>query len=107
MEKWKALAKVENRRAKENWDAVESRYVPPKFQLDPEGKKARAERNAQINIWASDGMSTRDICARIGLNDSTVNRIIRSGKLAEKEAREAREASEASEACANADQGPA
>ena len=87
LEQWKALAKIENRRAKQHWDATGIKYVPPKSVVDPDGKKARAERDAKIEAWSMEGMSTRDIASLTGLNVSTVNKIVRTRMRAADEVR--------------------
>ena len=77
LERWKKLARIENRRARQNWDTT-GKYVSPKDPVDPTGKKARAERDAKIEEWSRAGINARVISTRIGLDISTVNRIVRN-----------------------------
>ena len=48
LERWKALAEIENRRARQFWGAPVGTYVPPAIIGDPEENAARERRDAQI-----------------------------------------------------------
>ena len=84
---WKAQAKIENSRARENWDKLNPEEAweiigdadiirEPEIKPDSEKKIARKQLDAQIKAWAEAGMSTKEICARTGLGNSTVLRVV-------------------------------
>ena len=77
LERWKALAKVENKRARQAWGGSGNYYVPPKSAFNSDEQIARDQRDAKIMEMAADGITTRDICKQVGLAETTVNRILR------------------------------
>ena len=89
LDRWKALAREENRRARKIWGksgAAEGAWYhkPPPVE-DPAITEARTHRDDQIVAWAAAGMSTRDICARVGMVQTSVNRILRLRRLVARE----------------------
>ena len=81
LQRWKDLAEVENRRARQNWGRSGGTYTRPEVFGDPEENAARARRDAQIEAWALAGISVREISARTGLVQSSINRILRIRRL--------------------------
>ena len=82
LERWKALAEmIENRRAKRIGRETSGKNVPPGTSGDPEKNGVRERRDAQIEAWAANGMSTREISARTELNQTTTYRILRTRRL--------------------------
>ena len=81
LERWKALAEIENRRARLNWGRPLGSYVRPETFGDPEENAMRERRDAQIEAWAEAGISTREISERTGLVQTTVARILRIRKM--------------------------
>ena len=77
LERWRELAEVENRRARETWGNTGGWYRRPESFGDPKVVAARERRDAQIEAWAAGGMSIREICARVGLTRTSVARILR------------------------------
>ena len=61
LERWNALAKFENSRARRNWGAPVGRYVRSVTIGTPEENTKRERRDAQIEAWVAAGMSTREI----------------------------------------------
>ena len=100
---WKAQARIENSRARENWDKLNPEEAweiigdaeiirEPEIKPDSEKKIARKQRDAQIKAWADAGMSTKEICARTGLGNSTVLGVVGVRNLREdKDARKQRD----------------
>ena len=82
LERWKALAEIENRRARRNWGAPLNSYVRPDTFGNPEENAARERRDAEIEAWADAGMDTREISARTGLVETTINRLLRIRRMA-------------------------
>ena len=80
LDQWKALAKIENKRAREIWGGTGKQYVPPKSSFDSDGQFARDQRDNKIRDMAASGIATKDICIQIGLSETTVNRILRKRK---------------------------
>ena len=76
LERWKALAKIENRTARKNWGAPSGTFVKPATLVNPEEQVTREQRDARIEAWADAGMCTRDISTRTGLVDTTINCIL-------------------------------
>ena len=85
LDRWKTMAEAENRRARRNWGMSGGTYRRPGRFEDPQVTAARQRRDAQIEAWAAAGMSTRDICARVGMVQTSVNRILRLRRLAARE----------------------
>ena len=81
LERWKALAEVENKRARETWGRNGGCYRRPETFEDPEITAARQRRDARIAAWHAEGMSVKDICKRIGLVETSVTRILRLRRL--------------------------
>ena len=81
LERWKALAKIENRIARKNWGAPSGTFVKPAAVVNPEERAAREKRDAQIEAWADAGMCIRDISTRTGLADTSINRILRVRRM--------------------------
>ena len=81
LERWRDLAEVENRRARETWGRTGGWYQRPETFEDPEITEARRRRNAQIEAWAADGMSIREISRHVGLAEASVARILRIRRL--------------------------
>ena len=79
--RWKALAEVENKRARNIWGPTGGGYRRSETFGDPEITAARQKRDAQIEVWHAEGMSVREICRRTGLVQASVNRILRIRRL--------------------------
>ena len=80
LDQWKAMAEIENKRARQTWGGPGKQYVPPKSAFDSDGQIARDQRDDKIREMAEDGVTTKDICEQIGLSETTVNRILRRHK---------------------------
>ena len=86
LDHWKALARIENSRARQNWDKLEPGEEweiigDPEIIQEPtkqgsEKKTARSQRNAQIKALAEAGVSIKDISERIGVSDQTVRNAV-------------------------------
>ena len=81
LERWKALAEVENKRARDIWGATGGWYRRPEKFENPEITAARQRRDAQIEAWHAEGMSVREISKRVGLGQTSVTRILRIRRL--------------------------
>ena len=81
LDRWKALAKIENKIARKNWGAPIGSFVKPATPANPEEQAAREQRDAQIEAWADEGMSVKDISSCTGLADTSINRILRVRRL--------------------------
>ena len=86
LDRWKELAEVENRRARDTWGSLGGWYQRPEHFEDPEITDARQRRDTQIVAWHADGLSTREISRRTGLVGTTITRILRLHRLAAGEA---------------------
>ena len=78
LERWKALARIENSRARENWDAQETNVQSDLIGDigDSENKTVRKRRDAQIKARSDAGMSAKEICSRTGLGNTTIYRVL-------------------------------
>ena len=85
LERWKELAEVENKRARETWGSTGGWYQRPEHFEDPKITAARKQRDAQIVVWHAEGVSTREISRRTDLVETSVNRILRLRQLAARE----------------------
>ena len=81
LERWKALAQVENKRARDIWGPTGGWYCRPGKFEDPEITAARQKRDAQIETWHAAGLSVREISKRTGLVETSVTRILRIRRL--------------------------
>ena len=81
LDRWKALAKIENKIARKNWGAPTGSLVKPATPANPEEQAAREQRDAKIETWADEGMSVKDISSRTGLADTSINRILRVRRM--------------------------
>ena len=82
LDRWKALAEVENKRARQIWGNTGGWYRRPEMFEDPEITAARQKRDDQIEAWHATGLSTREISARVGMAETSVARILRVRRLA-------------------------
>ncbi len=70
--RWKALAEIENSRAKKTWGLSRASSERPAIYGDPVENAARAKRDANIEAWAAAGMSVKEISHRTGLVPTSV-----------------------------------
>ena len=86
LDRWKAMAAAENKRARKIWGNTGGWYKRPELFEDPQITAARQRRDAQIVAWHAQGLSIREISQRTGLVSTSVNRILRLHRLAAGEA---------------------
>ena len=81
LERWRDLADVENKRARETWGNTGGTWRRPESFEDPEVVAARLRRDDQIEAWAAAGLGIREISRHVGLTPTSVRRILqkRSG----------------------------
>ena len=82
LERWKALARIENARARKVWSGRAVKYAQWSRTFIPEGNETRKRRNEIIVDLSASGLSIGEIGRRVGLGNAAVATILREHRLA-------------------------